>query len=302
MFFHTKKELKPILIIQLYRRINYTMNDNTIAKNSKKEFNEEDYDFLAKTVQGNAFKSLFETLKEIITDVNLEMDSSGIKIIAMDTNHVALVHMKLCSNKFEQFCCPKPIICGISMTRFFKLLKIISPSDTLVLYKEKDDPNIMLSIETPDKNTCTVFKMKLMELLIDKVEVPPVEFQSVIRMQSSDFRKLCHDMNQLSDEIEITSCSNELRFGIENEWVKQNTSVKEGTSDGGLEYLQNLFPDEVIQGVFSLKYLTLFTKCTSLCPHIEIFLKNDYPIIIKYSVANIGEVKFCLAPKEKHDD
>ena len=31
--------------------------------------------------------------------------------------------------------------------------------------------------------------------------------------------------------------------------------------------------------------------------NIEIYLKNDYPIIIKYSVANLGEVKFCLAPK-----
>ncbi len=41
----------------------------------------------------------------------------------------------------------------------------------------------------------------------------------------------------------------------------------------------------------------MFSKCTNLCQNIEIYLKNDYPIIIKYSVANLGEVKFCLAPK-----
>jgi len=45
-----------------------------------------------------------------------------------------------------------------------------------------------------------------------------------------------------------------------------------------------------------LKHLVLFTKCTNLCPAIEIYLKNDYPLIIRYTVANLGEVKLVLAP------
>ena len=48
-----------------------------------------------------------------------------------------------------------------------------------------------------------------------------------------------------------------------------------------MTYIQNLTPDEVIQGVFSIKKLVTFTKCTNLCQNIEIYLKNDYPIIIK---------------------
>ena len=30
---------------------------------------------------------------------------------------------------------------------------------------------------------------------------------------------------------------------------------------------------------------------------IEIYLKNDYPLIIKYTVASLGHIKLCLAPK-----
>jgi hypothetical protein len=52
---------------------------------------------------------------------------------------------------------------------------------------------------------------------------------------------------------------------------------------------------EVVQGLFQLKHLVLFTKCTSLCPSIELYLKNDYPLILKYTVANLGEVKLVLA-------
>ena len=64
---------------------------------------------------------------------------------------------------------------------------------------------------------------------------------------------------------------------------------------------ENQNQNEIIQGVFSLKYLVLFTKCTNLSSSIELYLKNDYPLIIRYQVANLGEVKLCLAPVSIHD-
>ena len=36
---------------------------------------------------------------------------------------------------------------------------------------------------------------------------------------------------------------------------------------------------------------------TSLSNQIQLFLKNDYPLIIQYNVAALGEIKLCLAPQ-----
>ena len=261
------------------------------------------YVFMIQTVQASAFRTLIEALKEILTDVNIEIDNTGMKIIAMDTSHVALIHMKLNAKNFEKFHCSKPIICGVSMMRLFKLLKTMSPNDTLTLYIENNEPSVLkIQIETGEKNLKHTFELKLMDLFLEKVDVPPAEFESVIRLPSGDFQKLCRDMNQLADDIELKSAGNQLIFSISNDWVNQETIISESGSGVGLAYIQNLSPDVVIEGVFSLKYLVLFSKCTNLCPNIEIYLKNDYPIIIKYSVANLGEVKFCLAPKNKNDD
>jgi proliferating cell nuclear antigen len=52
---------------------------------------------------------------------------------------------------------------------------------------------------------------------------------------------------------------------------------------------------EIVQGIFELKYLTMFTKCTNLCPSIELYLKNDYPLVLRYMVANLGEIRLVLA-------
>ena len=47
-------------------------------------------------------------------------------------HHMAtLIHMKLIAGNFEKYHCTKPIACGISMMRLFKLLKMMSPNDTL---------------------------------------------------------------------------------------------------------------------------------------------------------------------------
>jgi proliferating cell nuclear antigen len=69
-----------------------------------------------------------------------------------------------------------------------------------------------------------------------------------------------------------------------------------GETNNGLKFNQ-ISPQELpIQGVYSLKYLVLFTKCTGLCNQINLYIKNDYPLVIKYAVASLGNIKLCLAP------
>jgi len=270
------------------------------------ENNLANYEFVVSTVQSSAFRTMIEALKDILNDVNIIFDSNGMKILAMDSTHVALVHMKLHSQKFERFFCPRQKICGVSVMRLFKLLKTMTPNDTLTFYIEKREPNVLkIQIVTNEKNLRHTFELKLMDLCDeDEINVQHEDFSSVIRMPSADFQKLCRDMSQLSGNIEIKSCNNQLIFSVDNEWVSQETIISETDSrlGKGLSYIQNLAPDEVIQGIFSLKFLCLFSKCTNLCTNIEIYLKNDHAMIIRYYVGNLGEIKFCLAPKHSNDD
>ena len=69
-----------------------------------------------KTVQASAFRILVEALKEILTDANFEIDETGIKMIAMDSSHTVLVHLKLTSDKFESYKCSEKRIIGIKLS------------------------------------------------------------------------------------------------------------------------------------------------------------------------------------------
>ena len=73
------------------------------------------------------------------------------------------------------------------------------------------------------------------------------------------------------------------------------SEIRRSESDGNMEFLQKQSASHVIQGEFSLKNLGYFIKCTNLCNTIEMYLENDLPLIVKYSVASLGEIKLCLA-------
>ena len=66
---------------------------------------DEKYIFNVKTVQSGAFRVLIESLKEILTDTNIILDKTGIKVIATDNSQIVLIHMKLNAENFEYFFC-----------------------------------------------------------------------------------------------------------------------------------------------------------------------------------------------------
>jgi hypothetical protein len=75
--------------------------------------------FEMKTIQASAFRTLIEALKEILTEANLEFDSTGIKIMAMDETHTVLVHLRLHADRFNEYFCSAKHVLGINMIYFF---------------------------------------------------------------------------------------------------------------------------------------------------------------------------------------
>lgn len=249
-----------------------------------------------KTVQASAFKILVEALKELLIDTNIEFDETGIKIMAMDNNHIVLVHLKLDASRFEYYKCEKREFIGVNMLNLHKLIKTINSNDTLTLFMDRNDMNHLgIKIENGEKNTKTTYKLTLLDLDNPKISIDPAEFNSVLTLPSSDFQKICRDMNNLSEFVEIKNINNQLIFTCKGDFCRQETILSD--NDNGIYQINNKNENEIIQGVFNLKYLVLFTKCTNLCNTVEMYLKNDYPLIIKYSVASLGDIKLALAPQ-----
>ena len=140
--------------------------------------------------------------------------------------------------------------------------------------------------------------MNLLDISEDEIKIPPAEFETELTLPSSDFQKIIRDMTNIGDCVDIKSVGENLMLECSGDFASQETILKENKDNNneGLKFSMHSAPDKPIQGIFSLKYLVLFTKCTNLCNLIHMYIKNDYPLIIKYTVANLGDIKLCLSP------
>ena len=60
-------------------------------------------------------------------------------------------------------------------------------------------------------------------------------------------------------------------------------------------------PEDIVQGVFSLRFLCLFSKCSALSSSAELYMTNNFPLIVRYQVASLGEIKLVLAQRQADD-
>ena len=254
-----------------------------------------------KTVQIAPFRTLMTALKDILLETNITFQPDGIRIINMDKSHTILAHLFLDAEKFEHFYCKYPkIVIGVNMFHLFKLINTIDNDDTLTIYIDACEYSggvvdyLGLKFENGDIKQCKIQKLKLIEPDEEELQLPDVKFSSVINLPSIDFQKIIRDLSNISERLEIKSVGGDLIFKCQGPFAFAEICRSE--SDGIMEFIHKNNPDMVIQGEFSLKNLSYFIKCTNLCNSIEMYLENDLPLVVKYSVASLGEIKLCLAP------
>jgi proliferating cell nuclear antigen len=253
-----------------------------------------------KTVQIAPFRTLMTALKDILLETNISFQPDGIRIINMDKSHTILVHLYLAASNFEFYECKKEkIIIGVNMFHLFKLINSIDNDDTLTIYIENNDyfdgivSHLALRFENGNIKQCKTQKLKLIEPEQDELEVPDVKFSSIINLPSADFQKIIRDLSCISDKLEIKSVGNELIFKCQGQFA--SAEIHRAEADESMKFILKQDSSKVIQGEFSLKNLGYFIKCTNLCPQIEVYLENDLPLVVKYNVASLGEIKLCLS-------
>lgn len=240
-----------------------------------------------KTIQAAAFKSVFEVLKDIINDVNVYFTEKGIHILTLDTARVTLVHMTLVAENFEEYDCPSDVIAGLNMANVYKLLKSVTNQDTLEMKVEGRDYMEMV-ICNSNKKSSTKFKLKLLDINEDMLELPTINMNVVTTMPSVDFQKVTRDMSNLAVNMNIIRYGTILELSCLGDFADQTTLLE--------------FPEDVKRtgNVFSLKYINLFTKATNMCSSVQLMQDSEnenMPIIFRYTIANLGDLKFYLVPQ-----
>ena len=225
----------------------------------------------------------------------------GVVLKEVNKKGKILVYMILDANKFDVYKYnyhKKKLTLGIDIGNLLKCLKCMSHFDTMSWLVDDDDINkLIVILESVEKREKKTFKLNLMDIEEETYDITPIQFPYSITLPSQDFHKYCKDMAASTDKIEIKATSKKLFFSGKGEIG--NLEFEVGETNGGLSIVSTTANiNEIVQGLFELKFLLIFTKCTNLCNQVTLFLKNDYPIIVTYQIAALGEIKLVLSPSK----
>lgn len=85
--------------------------------------------FEARLEKGVTFKKIVDAIKDLVKNVNLDMNNEGISLQAMDSSHVALVSLHMKEKGFKRYRCDRNITMGLSIENLSKILKCAGNED-----------------------------------------------------------------------------------------------------------------------------------------------------------------------------
>lgn len=293
---------------------NDLVNTNNVTNLSEGNINSENIIFEANTCQTNAFKLIIEALKEALKDINIKLikpspdipDSGGISIVAYNPRSAVLIKVKMPASSFDKFNINPPdgkneIQIGINMKSFNTIMKFARNNEGTSLILNDDDKNhITIIFENGDTKIRSRYNLKLLELPDEGIHLPTTQFPFKIIILSDDFHKIVRDASALSEKLNIKfintkEIQNTIIFSSEGDFADSEVTITDDTE--GVQIIKNMEEDEeiIVKGTYDLKNLSLFSKCQTLCGCVELYLKNNFPLIIKYQVANLGHVLLVLS-------
>ncbi|KAL8171592.1 hypothetical protein V2J09_023396 [Rumex salicifolius] len=253
-------------------------------------------------VQGNLMKKVIESIKDLVTDANFDCSSTGFSLQAMDSSHVALVSLLLRSEGFEHFRCDRSYSMGINIGNMAKVLRCAAPDDVITLKADDGSDTVTFMFESPNQDKISDYEMKLMDIDSDNLGIPEAEYDAVVRMPAGEFASICHSLTAIGDTVTISVSKQGVTFSVKGDIGNGNITCRHNTSVDKPEEATIIEMKEPVMLTFALKYVNTFTKATSLSNQVTLSIQLDMPAVFEYKIAEMGYVRFYLAPKIEEEE
>lgn len=253
------------------------------------------------TIKPDPFKKLFESLKEVIVDVNLVFDLDGLKIYAMNNHKTALVYFRIKKESLEHYYVAERFLAGINIITFFKQLKSGQSDDILLLNIDSrcsDTVNITYSSEFRE----SVSRYSLMNVDEEDHYNQKYEYSSNIKVRANILQTTIKDLSQITKNIEIKNIGHQLIFSTYDSDQSDHSISKDITIKLEQDSISgDIDEDDITQGVFDIELIVRFVKATTINPNgfVKMYLKNDAPLILEYDISSLGLLRFMIFQKNQ---
>lgn len=244
------------------------------------------------------FKLVFGSLKDVLSDVLIRIDKTGVLISGLDPQHVGSV-MVLVHDTTNYVCeSTEPILIGVHISELYHTFRGVSKESEVAMYVESDRPDtLVLRISSSDSFRVHHIKsQKLPEGTTSPLWMPN-DFTASVDLPAVHLYRAVRDIGYRREHIVVfttTDCPHlNLQVDDENGQTSSVVLIGETLKDSFGSEFDRVYP--LIANKFHMRYMEKFTK-TTLAKSVVVGLKQDFPLVLQYTVDDQVVIKISVAP------
>lgn len=227
-------------------------------------------------------------ISELVTEVRLKVNSSGLYMNAIDPANVAMTYFKIPVDLFSEFEIEegKTEVLGINLENLKAVLRRCKPGSSLIL--KKDTNTLKLIIQDRIKRE---FSLSLIEIDAEEKSLPEWEFNSVIKMNSESFVEVIEDCSVVSDACTFNATP--------NSFVVEAHGMNSARAEFSSEEIEVHSGNSLAR--YSLEYITKFIKGSKISSRVTLSFSDSHPMRLDFTTGNVV-LSFVLAPRIENED
>ena len=246
--------------------------------------------------KSDTFSAIFQNMKSFSDNINLIFDDEKMFVQAIDPGHVSILELNIPSTWFDKYS-PTNMTIGVNAAIFFKILSTRDKCQNIEMKCEDGADKLEIRFVSNNKTIFDkTFEMPLIDLDMDLMSVPELDYQAEFTLPSTNFYNLVSQLKMFGETMDI-DCS-------EEQIILYSNSQDSGKMSAEIS-IDDLTSFSIVEGErlkmsFSLTHLHYISQFHKLSKDVELKFKRGYPIQIVY---NLGvTLRFYLAPKITYDD
>jgi DNA polymerase III sliding clamp (beta) subunit (PCNA family) len=247
------------------------------------------------TTQIIAFKTSMEVIDSLVSDVNFEVSTAGIRVRETNRTNKLFISVNFDADNFDTFECLETFNVGIELAILVNILKPNLQYDNLTFVILEDLKTAKLTLESFNRKEIKTVKIPLLVGLSNTSGcIEESRYTHSVIMNSDLLSKYCKDIARTNLKIKLKLNRKELVLSSEDESIEYQI-VGGHTGANALTITTEERSKVAANVILTLKYILLACKCSMISELVTIFLdKGERPPTIRFCLGSLGILNLIL--------
>lgn len=261
-----------------------------------------------RTRQTSSFVYMFDSLCEIVTEAVLCFKKDGLYLRETAFSMSVLVTAQLDAARFDEYEVDEgaPVCVLVSLPLLCGLLRTANITDTVDLCTGTDGggkASLELCLQSGSGGADRTYSLPVYRIPCDDPRIlerltPGVEkvFEHVLHLNTKHLTHMCTNVFPFAPVVTIEVKGARVSFTVEStESLVSRARITLGGADSSTDARPNKrLRTPCVTANFHTHRLALFAKALALHPVCNMYLAEDYPLVIEILINQLGKLRLCL--------